>query len=253
MDSPQCLLAGCRRKVRPDYIYAPYCHDHRSYSSTYAESTAAGSKLLWDGMAAVPDSSVSTVRSTATAAYREGTSAAEDVVSSIIDCMTEIEEGVDLSVPNLAMDRLATRAMSLRDALIRKGIDPERVGIMRVKGLHRMVGGRETYNPDTVHQILHLDEGTENEVVIDPSIAAFAPVRRRKTSVDVQLPSGITPYGDSPWIGDPQDYLNGTHIWWEHSEPLPEWEMPMDGSIGRSATARSDRSRTAANIAELNF
>ena len=123
----------------------------------------------------------------------------------------------DLSVPKEAQRSLAENGLDwFIDLMIEGGVDKDRVSTMRVAGFNRMtVGGKKQNVAEAFHEVIVVDAGTPNEVVVDPHITMFAPVKEQGVPVDDQLPSGETPFGDLPWIGTVRSYVGGDYLWWD--------------------------------------
>lgn len=123
----------------------------------------------------------------------------------------------DLSVPKQAQRSLAEKGLDwFVDLIVGGGVDRDRVSKMRVAGFNRMtVGGKKQSVDEAFHEVIIIDAGTPNEVVVDPHITMFAPVKEQGAPVDEQLPSGETPFGDLPWIGTVKSYVGGDYLWWD--------------------------------------
>lgn len=142
-----------------------------------------------------------------------------DAVQPLLD-QVEILQGThgDLSVPYNATeganDSLDQYVEDLKETLGKSRV--ERVDLI---GLRRttMDGSRDHF-PEGMHTIVLIDSGTDDEVAVDPFVSMFAPVADRDQSVDDQLPSGETIFGDCPWVGDLQEYVNGSFMSWDQVE-----------------------------------
>jgi len=126
--------------------------------------------------------------------------------------------GVDGTIPNLAVRLDTPEALNaLRQEMIDGGMDSSRISIYRFSGGSRRSphsGEIQSFGSE-VHHTLVLDRGTLREVVIDPSVSKYAPVDDWDQPVDDQLPSGLTPFSDSPWIGTMGEYVDGGFLAWE--------------------------------------
>ena len=121
--------------------------------------------------------------------------------------------------PADAVERMEAGLDGFAAELERAGVKRSRISRMEVRGLGRRTPtGREQRSADYVHQVLVLDADTEREVVVDPHVAAFAPVRDHQRPVDDQLGSGTTPFGDVPFVCSRVDYVAGAHLWWDEAE-----------------------------------
>jgi len=73
-------------------------------------------------------------------------------------------------------------------------------------------------NADVKHEVLVIDAGTQNEILIDPFIAAFAPVPKAAASLPVSqsgmVSANVSPYVDGVWMGTREDYQNNGFIEW---------------------------------------
>jgi len=137
-----------------------------------------------------------------------------------LDAVEKAFEGspTDLSIPNQAAKSLYEKGIDwFVEALLGAGLSKNRVSKMKVDGANRMKADGEKKHQDYRHEVILIDGGTMNEVVVDPHIALFAPVsnKDRDKSVEDILPSGETPFGDIPWIGTVHDYVAGDHLWWD--------------------------------------
>lgn len=146
---------------------------------------------------------------------REFTPIASDALDAVDDAFAKSER--DLSVPEEARKSLFERGIDwFVELIIGEGLDKDRVSKMRVGGFNRMtVSGKKQHSDEALHEVVVIDAGTPNEVVVDPHIAMFAPVKEKNQSVDEQLPNGETPFGDLPWIGTVRSYVGGDYLWWD--------------------------------------
>lgn len=145
----------------------------------------------------------------------EFTPVAADALEAI-DAAYE-KSGADLSIPREAQRNLSEKGLDwFVDLLESEGLDKSRVSKMKVAGFNRMTtGGKKQHADEALHEVLLIDAGTPSEVVVDPHIAMFAPVKEQDRSVEDQLPSGETPFGDLPWIGTVNSYVGGDYLWWD--------------------------------------
>lgn len=150
---------------------------------------------------------------------REFTPIAHDALIAVENAFKKVSE--DLSIPNVAAKSMFERGLDwFVDLLLGEGLDEERISKMEVDGSNRLKSDGEKKHQDYRHQVLMLDAGTMNEVVVDPHIALFAtvPAKDRDKSVEDILPNGETPFGDIPWIGTAYSYVAGDHLWWDRFE-----------------------------------
>lgn len=145
---------------------------------------------------------------------REFTPVASDALEAIDAAYRE--HGADLSVPAAAHEAAANGGAERFARDVAGRIGPERVSRMRVMGARRMtVGGKKQHFGEVLHEVVVIDQGTSSEVVVDPFMAMFAPVRDNAASVDEQLPNGLTPFGDLPWVGPVHAYVGGDYLSWD--------------------------------------
>lgn len=153
------------------------------------------------------------------AMIREFTPIAHDALKAVEAAYKKAP--VDLSVPNKAAKSMFERGLDwFIDLIVGEGLDKDRITKMEVDGSNRLKNNGEKKHQDYRHEVLMIDEGTMNEVVVDPHIALFAtvPAKDRDTSVEEILPNGETPFGDIPWIGTVHSYVAGDHLWWDKFE-----------------------------------
>lgn len=221
-----CLEHGCRVTPQSDK-YGGYCYKHRN-QSPMAHMLSPGSVLSGDElslMKSAPPISGARVRGL----DRRGAYSAETISSStgmsisdsralVISSYSLERKYGDMRIPANATPA-EDAARELRDEMIKEGVDESRVSLERFRSANRMtMSGKVNRIPNMEHEVLVLDRGTDQEKIIDPSISKFAPLRDRSSEVDDELPSGVTPFGDAPWVGDREDYMKGSFLWWDHDE-----------------------------------
>lgn len=122
-----------------------------------------------------------------------------------------------LETPQEAIGCIESEFPQFVNSLSEHGIARQRISVLTLQGLERRtMRGTPHSSPEAYHEVVVLDRGTDREVVVDPFIAIYAPVRKLDVSVNDQLPSGYTPFGDVPWIGPVDEYVDGHYMQWSN-------------------------------------
>lgn len=215
-----CPARGCRRRVRTDYAYYPYCFDHKDQSSSFTSVAKERDDLVSMGLSA-PPSAQSDPSLTSIDLVSNRTRISPSTAASVYMALERLQaDGKDGTIPQVSGQRIGGGgqerfAQCLRDS----GIDDDRIQVMRVSGMNRMTQNGTVQRAEGIsHQVTVLDAGTDEEVVIDPFISSFAPVHDLNSPVDDSLPSGGTPFGDLPWFGTKDEYMDNNVLWWDKSQ-----------------------------------
>lgn len=221
-----CGYNGCRNPVRSD---ATRCWRHleepaQSGGGEYAADAAREALATIEGAGGAflaPPSGERSPRMAGEELLVAHTSIDPALAAPVMEAVEQLKQRASLTIPAeayLAEEQLLdTFLQELQGA----GVAKQRISVLRLSGMHRRtMNGREQYGEGVVHHVVVLDGDTTSEVVVDPFIAALAPVRNQRREVDEQLPSGVTPFGDLPWVGTREEYIMGDYLWWEHSEAL---------------------------------
>ncbi|WP_166442064.1 hypothetical protein [Nakamurella flava] len=148
-------------------------------------------------------------------AYLEATPISADLIRPLLSAVHAITAGEDISIPTVALRGIAHCAENLAAGLIRAGVPSTRVELVHLHGLRRRIGARWEHDPQLTHTVVLLDRHTDTEVIVDLSIAAFAPVPHRDVSVRDQLGGDPGPFGDSPYVADVDGYMSGDRVAWD--------------------------------------
>ena len=147
----------------------------------------------------------------------ENTPVDKKTADSIVAAVATLQSKDQLEIPQAALDSIETDFPQFIKALSEHGIARNRIQVMTLQGLDRLtMRGTRQSAPEAYHEVVVLDRGTEREVVVDPFISIYAPVRKLDGSVNDQLPSGYTPFGDVPWIGPMDEYVDGAYMQWNN-------------------------------------
>jgi len=224
MPTVQCLHHGCRRQVSEDSPWGYYCHDHRRESTMYSEMMADQVSALTDGQR-MPTLSLPREVDSYADMVDLHTPLDPELSQPLARAVDKWNASRDMTIPQEASGAKSSAPGEFRELLLEEGVEPHRISSMRVTGMNRLVPGTSVIQrADSLsHEVLVLDRGQETECVIDPSISMFAPVYNQDQSVEDQLRSGETPYGETPWIGETASYTDGDVIWWDRRE-YREWQ-----------------------------
>lgn len=218
MASRKCGWRGCANRVS-DSSPHDLCWQHRSLSASSApiDETSlrdeAPELFLVQSIHHTPEQQFSNSLVDATPVH---SSYAKEIAAACYKWNQSLSN--DGTVPAFGSILDSPEALgAFKENLIAHGIARERITTWRFEGGSRRdpySGVKQEFGPGEVHHALVLDKGTSREVVIDPSISKYAPVYDRNSPVDDQLASGMTPFGDSPWIGTMDEYVNGGFFNW---------------------------------------
>lgn len=214
----KCQMGSCRRKVSLNSPHYPYCPDHKNYSPAFKEANRSMAGLMSSAAAAKPRLSVTSSHDGFVNDVSSFTPMDRDVASALHKSMDDLYSGTDLTVPGNAaqidLNQLVDHLSSER------GIDPSRISILHTKGLNRRVmnSWKAQRGPGIQRRALVMDHGTSHQSVVDPAISELAPVFDQNRSVEDQLPSGDTPFGDSPFVGSMEEYTDGSYLWWDQHQ-----------------------------------
>lgn len=237
MAANQCNHRTCRNPIRSGQ---KYCYRHGGASAseldaggarnaesvTVAESREhlerrriASLQPEWAQMALPPRAlNAPTQRGSAVEAYARHLLVDESTASAILDASREVFGRTFLESPADA----ARQRVKVRDVaqLLRERLGHDRVDIVRVSGLVRKSASRpREVSPDISHEVLLIDKGAESEILVDPFIAAFAPVPRESAARPV-AESGMagvmaSPYVDALWMGTRYEYVANGYLEWQ--------------------------------------
>lgn len=223
MPSVECLHHGCRNKVAENSEWGYYCYQHRKYSPLYSEMVANQLTILTDAQRSPGISTPSGVEMYADL-VNSHTPLDSDLALPMSRTVAQWNGNRDMTIPRESSSIRGTGHRDFAEMLVEQGVDRKRISTMRVRGMNRHVPGTNVIQrgDNLSHEVLILDQGQSTECAVDPSISMFAPVYDQERSVEDQLKSGETPYGESPWIGASTDYTDGDVIWWDHHE-YGEW------------------------------
>jgi hypothetical protein len=239
MASHQCQHRGCKNPVRATQTF---CYRHGGLTAAELDSSATRSGTItlgeldelrarrravrespyWPVVSRPPASSRPTnALEGAVEAYTRHLPISADAARAVLTVSKDVFGKESLDVPSEAA-RL--RVNGAREFATRLGeaIGPERVTTVEFGGLVRKTATRTRHvRGGLSHQVVVIDKGTDSEVLIDPFIAAFAPVRKEVSDQPVTS-SGMrgvmtSPYADTPWIGRPEDYRVNGHIQWQRA------------------------------------
>mgnify|MGYP003603725686 CR=1 FL=1 len=230
-ESVSCAAPYCRRRVRPDYQFAPYCFDHRDMAKAQQTPVQVSAEerdlanYFKIPRAAAPITDTQRVSSALQSHF------SLDEHTAYVISMTAQEMNMaygDLTVP-INADRVDPTEFML--ALTRNGISDERLVLVTYRGYNainddaRDYSEREMRYPHVTRNVVCLDQGTPQELVIDPSISSTALTRDRAIPIESDtksFPSGKTPFADVPWVGTDQDYRNGSYLYWDSRSDDPD-------------------------------
>jgi len=239
MAGKTCAHAGCRNPIRATETY---CYRHGGASAAELDAGRVGRSIeqftlgeleelrerrrvaqqqpLWRKYMSTPPRppvSYDVVERVADA-YARHLSITPETARAVLDAIRDELGTFDVAVP-----RRAAHARGRVDAIaarLAERLGADRVALMDVQGLVRKTARRPRFLSRTVtHRVIVLDPGTEQETVVDPFVAALAPVRTEVGERHV-LESGlervaVSPYADRPWMGPMEDYLYNGHFEWE--------------------------------------
>lgn len=214
--SAQCAHPGCRRRVKFDNPFYPYCHDHRGQSDAFRESLEAGMLEGGAALMKVPSSARRSSDEQTAGVITDYTGLDSHSSMSLVKAVKETADGKDLSVPSNAakfdMDRLMV-------SLEEHGMDMDRVRRVTVQGAiitdNSEPGLRASRYPRAKRDILVIQGERGESVVVDPSMSNLAPVWNHDISVNDQLANGMTPFGDVPLVTTEYDYINNGYVTWQ--------------------------------------
>lgn len=225
MASRTCKLKSCGNVLSANSPHE-YCYAHRSLSVSTIDPGRTDSiiesapELLTTGSLRTPEvARIGETLSEATPIHHSYSAAIADACKSWNESLSQ-----DATIPQMgaSLEHDPRTIYKFKEHLMKAGISEERITIWRFSGGHRMdpkSGVKQSFGGET-HEAIILDKYTNNEVVIDPSVSKYAPVRDFTAPVDDQLPSGLTPFSDSPWIGSLEEYMNGSFLGWSHREQI---------------------------------
>lgn len=236
----KCAEPSCRNRVKSTNPSYPYCHHHQrerviDYGSDYANESR---QKIWttlpktvmprvndgDGFSEHRAGFISSLYVSFLGMKRERS---ESLVNGII----EWKQGDDLTVPDIAEDRIEDSVIGLRDALRSNGVPIHSMNRVRLSGLHRGIyhfgrgenhGWKRNYDEDAYREVLVLDYSNSNPIAVDPIIAAYAPVADRSSSVSGTFEDGETPFTDEIWVEKFDNYVRNPYISWDSHEKI-EW------------------------------
>lgn len=235
----RCAAPQCSRNATPEYY--PFCWQHYRMTSNYVEAEGGG--VLTDEMRdslVRPQTKMRAVIPETFGHYSDDIGMSKDdagKISDAIDSWNPDDEHYDRhTIPSVAAKNQTEWCREFRDEMVSAGIDPSKIKLMQFQGIRRFVpdtGKQQTSNKFTHKAILlQNDEDENDDIIIDPSIAALAPVRykdkrniigkvvRKKNAdqpVDETFRSGTLPYGDSPFVTTKSDYLKNYNFRWSKS------------------------------------
>lgn len=216
----KCAYHGCNNRVSSDRSTFPYCHipSHQGGGDDSRPNVAMGS-LAWSGNPeATPPTARLDPRAHSASLYAGICDLEPQDLEVVMDCYDRIRDGRDFSIPgNIPADV----NVKLHDEMSRGGFDGRRLRLYTVRGFNRRRDSKVDSNPDYTHTIIGVDpDSSRPDTVIDALTPAFAPVKRsmRDAPIENSILSGSTPYTEYPWVGRSQDYLNGSHMWWDSIE-----------------------------------
>lgn len=218
--STVCPAPNCRRKVRMDYAYYPYCFDHKDQSSAFMSTAKARQDLVGMGLRKPPSTQVDPLVGSVDMMCLYSRMNPSTAVSVLKATERLQADGQDGTIPSVSGQRVSGSGQErFIQCLEDSGIERDRIQVMEVSGMNRMTqSGKVQSAPGLSHRVVVLDQGTEQETVVDPFISSFAPVHDLDRPVDDSLPSGSTPFGDLPWVGNRDEYMDNNVLWWDHSQ-----------------------------------
>lgn len=231
--SVSCGAPYCRRRVRPDYQYYPYCFDHKDMAQAQREAPRVSEEEALHASLIknlIPAGSASPVdRTSNTIADVYGLDR-ETAYAIALTTEQHSQRLGDLTVPNNSNRGNVSEYMA---DLARNGVDPNRLRIVNFRGCNLYNEDARDYNerimrfPQVERSVICLDGGTGQELIIDPYMSSTAISRNPSLPLEDDIhrfPSGRTPFADSPWIGRDSEYRDGALLHWDSRSDDPDAE-----------------------------
>lgn len=144
----------------------------------------------------------------------------QDAAVAVLDAVGSLQERFgDLTVPQNAGEGLDHGFEPFRDEMADQ-LGSDRVDVVETVGLTRILpDGRRQHFPEGAHVLVRVDAGTDNEVLVDPFVALYAPVKDMSRPVET---AGDDPriYADVPWVGTMSEYAGLGYMSWDEIRPL---------------------------------
>lgn len=215
IEATTCRQHGCKRRVLPTNPSYPYCQDHvqqKISAESFEDVDTKVEELQRHLTPPAPDTQLSST----TDLVSSLTPLDHDTATSVVDAAAIWARDPRLGIASEAQSLMPNAANDFRQLLLDQGVPSDRMRIATVTGMHRLTRkGLWLTQSDVSHRVLVIDPRTEQETVIDPVIAALAPVRNPQVPVEDQLDSGTTPFADLPWIGTASGYTDGDWLKWD--------------------------------------
>ncbi len=235
----QCAHGGCKNPIRAGQTY---CYRHGGMSAAELDAQNSGASgprpltnaahhelltrrevarrsaawpLMSNPPAPRPALSVMDVQAMD---YSRNLPIHHDTAQAVLGAVRE-STGVRHNDAPSAAARNREKVHEIADRL-RDTLGSERVNVVRMTGLARSTHQiARTVAPTFSHDVILLDRGTDEEVIVDPFVAAFAPVPRdRADSPVLAFPDsglGVSPYADGTFIGTRQEYGSNAYFQWQ--------------------------------------
>lgn len=215
---------NCKRSVSKRYAYYPYCWQHAHGFKDDARS-ALMLRLRFPPPRWTHDAVVERL---ARYYVSHGLNQQESV--SVAKASEMWSNGNDMTIPANTENLRGVGYLELGGLMVRNGFPKSRLRVVEFQGIRRKTKGvREQHSPNFQHRAIALEPDWDNHsthiTVIDPVISSLAPLvgDARNDRVAEHFSSGETPYGESPYIGELEEYKDGAHLGWNTHQIL-KWE-----------------------------
>lgn len=141
----------------------------------------------------------------------------------IVDAVREVTGSTTLATPAKALEqrgRVRDVALQLRERLPGSTVE-----VFRFQGLTRYttsLARPQLRAPEAQHEVIVIDRQGEQPLLVDPCVAALAPVPRDRQHlplIQTGMPNaGWSPYADELWVGHPEDYRDNAFLTWESAQ-----------------------------------
>lgn len=156
----------------------------------------------------------------------------DDDIYSILLPVVEAVESLpyrgELDIPDLAARHVGRSAYELAKQLeVSSPTTLAQCSILKVSGFNRRdMNGNLSSVSEGAHAVVAFTATTGDVLVADPLMAMFAPVPHRDLPAWRQLPSGITPFCDIPYLATADNYVSGYWMSWDEAE-LVEYRQSL--------------------------
>lgn len=238
---PMCGMKGCKNKKDAQGRFGNFCYWHRNFDYTYVknggdkkyQSLSQGGiglgrpykykgKTLYDPSSEIPPVAYfSSVLS-------NGLGISSQLSNRLSWACSKMDNQKD-TVPQFALEHANERFDQMGKLLVSTKIGKENIGVMHMKGFTTQpysdtlsVRGVPTKYPAMEHDVIvvydneSIKGGSGKVYVVDPSIAALAPVDNKSDPIDVQkFPPEKTPFSDGVHISPVENYLQSSTFSWD--------------------------------------